>query len=349
MIQIRQGTRTLICIGSGGVGKTTMAASLAADLARSGKKILVLTIDPSQRLAQALGVKPDGKIHRVPLPQITGAAQNGELWSSVIDHQETFAWFLRSAAGKDSASVQKMLQNRLYQQLSGRLSGSQEFTSLISLYRHVSSGEFDLVVLDTPPSQHTWNFLKAPEKISALFNEGVASWFRDAGESQGMFRKILNMGTAQVLKALETLTGSLFMKELGDFFRAIQTWQQPLEKYIMQCHHLLTSSETEFILVTSLDSSRIFEAQKLAREIQKQGYRLNTVIINRIPQWIHSHAAGQSARLDGLADYYAQLEAELQTRLGRFGKMAIYRSPEQPQSGGDIRSLLDTADSIRLL
>lgn len=346
MIQIKSATKTLICIGSGGVGKTTMAASIAADLARAGKKILVLTIDPSRRLAQALGVQPDGKIHRVALP---GESPTGELWSCVIDHQETFAWFLKTAAGKDSANVQKMLQNRLYQQLSGRLSGSQEFTSLISLYRFVSSGEFDIVVLDTPPSQHTWNFLKAPEKISALFNEGVASWFRDAGESQGVFRKILNMGTAQVLKALETLTGSLFMKELGEFFRAIQTWQQPLEKYIMQCHHLLTSPETEFILVTSLDSSRIFEAQKLAREIQKQGYRLNTVIINRVPLWMGSHRAGQSAQIDKLADYYTQLETDLQSRLNRFGKMAIYRSPEQPQSSGDLKALLQTADSIRLI
>lgn len=343
MIQIKNTTKTLICIGSGGVGKTTMAAAISAGLAREGKKILVLTIDPSKRLAQALGIQPDGKIYRVPL----AAEAKGELWSGVIDHQETFAWFLTNAAGKDSANVQKMLQNRLYQQLSGRLSGSQEFTSLISLYRHVSSEVYDLVVLDTPPSQHTWNFLKAPEKISALFNEGVASWFRDAGESKGVFRKILNIGTAQVLKALETLTGSLFMKELGEFFRAIQTWQQPLEKYIMDCHRLLTSHETEFVLVTALDSSRISEAQKLAREIQKQGYRLSTVIINRIPQWMGLHTAGRSPRLDELAFYYNKLEAELQQRLNRFGQLSLYRSPEQPQTSGDAASLTTTADNIR--
>lgn len=341
MIRLLPTTKTLICIGSGGVGKTTMAASIAVGLANAGKKILVLTIDPSQRLAQALGIKADGELHRVHLP--TG---KGELWSCVIDHKKTFDWFIRNAAGQ--TDITSLMENRLYQQLSGRLSGSQDFTSLLSLQRFVSSGIYDLVILDTPPSQHTWSFLRAPEKISALFNEGVASWFRASPNSgTSLFKKVLNLGTTQVLKALETLTGSHFMKELSAFFQALQKWQGPLENYVMGCHRLLVSAETEFLLVTGLDSSRIFEAQKLSREIQKQGYRLTSVIVNRIPKWIGEAPLSGSIRLEEMRHYYQSLEIDLQSRLGQMrSSLKVYKCHELRQNVEDAKTLQNNFESL---
>ncbi|AGH94404.1 ArsA family ATPase [Pseudobdellovibrio exovorus] len=348
MMQLRPQTKTLICIGSGGVGKTTMSAALATGLAFEGKKILVLTIDPSQRLAQALGIRTDGEIEQVKLP----AKAKGELWSCVINHKKTFEWFLKNASGEAHESVEKILQNRLYQQLSGRLSGSQEFTSLISLYRFVSSKEYDLVILDTPPSQHTWSFLKAPEKISALFNEGVASWFRKAADndSRGVFKKLMNVGTTQVIKALEMMTGSQFMKELSAFFQAIQKWQGPLESYIMNCHRLLVSPDTEFIMVTSLDSSRLVEAQKLSREILKQGYRLTSVVINRVPVWTQETSAITSDHLKEIAKYYAQIEQDLTAHLGQMKKnLKVYKCPERSLKSEDVDALKQTYDSLQSL
>jgi anion-transporting ArsA/GET3 family ATPase len=344
MLKLANNTKTIICIGSGGVGKTTMSASLAVGYANQGKKVLVLTIDPSLRLAQSLGIKTDGEIHQVALDQNS----KGQLWSCVIDHKKTFEWFVRSASSSEaSADVESLLKNRLYQQLSGRLSGSQDFTSLISLYRFVSSGQYDLVILDTPPSQHTWNFLKAPEKISALFNEGVASWFRQDAEKVGMIKKILNVGTTQVLKALESLTGSHFMKELSAFFQAVQKWQKPLESYIMNCHRLLVAAETEFILVTSLDSSRINEAQKLSREIQKQGYRLSTVIINRVPDWTGLSINTNSARVNDLIQYYKSLENDLQSRLNSFkNSLKVYKCFELRQNSEDVKGLQKNFENI---
>lgn len=342
MISIFPSTKTLIFIGSGGVGKTTMAASVAVGQAVAGKKVLVLTIDPSMRLAQTLGIKTDGEIHRVQLNNSNG----GELWSCIINHQKTFEWFIRNASA--GADVEALLKNSLYQQLSGRLSGSQEFTSLISLHRFVSSKEYDLVILDTPPSQHTWNFLKAPEKISSLFNDGVASWFRQDGEDKpGVFKKILNLGTTQVLRALETLTGSFFMKELSAFFKAIQKWQSPLERYVMNCHRLLISSETEFIMVTALDASRITEAQKLSREIQKQGYRLTSIIINRIPTWVNTSEAAQSKRVQELKNYYVGLETDLQSRVKQFkNSLNVYKCFELRQNTEDVTGLQKNYDHI---
>lgn len=341
MITPAEKTKTLICIGSGGVGKTTLAAAIGVGLANSGKKVLVLTIDPSLRLAQTLGIKTDGNLYKVPLNQNVG-----ELWSCVINHKKTFEWFINSVS--DNSVSEPLLQNRLYQQLSGRLSGSQEFTSLISLYRHVNSKEFDLVILDTPPSQHTWAFLKAPEKISALFNEGVASWFRKDPENQPNFiKKVLNMGTTQVLKALETLTGSQFMKELSAFFTAIQKWQSPLENYVMNCHRLLVSPETEFVLVTGLDQSRIIEAQKLSREIQKQGYRLTSLIINRIPLLTSLQTQPSSPRIAELIKYYQSLENDLQSRMTVFkDSLKVYKCLELRQNSADAEILLETYKNI---
>ncbi len=345
MFKLAKETKTLICIGTGGVGKTTLAASLGVGIANEGKKVLVLTIDPSLRLAQALGIKIDGELHQI---KISG---QGELWSCVINHGKTFEYFIRAASKQKGEAVEKLLKNRLYQQLSGRLSGSQDFTSLVSLYRFVSSEEYDLVILDTPPSQHTWNFLRAPEKISNLFNEGIAKWFRDIdGEKTGVFKKILNLGTAQVLKALETLTGSQFIKELSAFFNVIQNWQKPLENYVMNCHRLLTSSSTEFLLVTSLDPSRLSEAQKLSREIKIQGYKLTSLVINRIPTWLETEVITVSPRIKELVLYYKSLENDLYSRMTHFkNQLKVYKCFELRQNNEDVTSLQKNYDEIVLV
>jgi anion-transporting ArsA/GET3 family ATPase len=346
MFKVASSTKTLVCIGTGGVGKTTLAASIGVGLAEQGKKVLVLTIDPSLRLAQALGVKPDGDLHKIK------GVGSGELWSCVINHQKTFEFFIRQAAEKKNQSaVERLLHNRLYLQLSGRLIGSQDFTSLVSLYRYVASGEYDLVILDTPPSQHTWNFLRAPEKISHLFNEGITKWFRDfEGEKVGVFKKILNVGTTQVLKALETLTGSQFIKELSGFFQAIQNWQKPLEDYVMNCHRLLTSPNTEFLLVTTLDPSRLAEAQKLSREIRTQGYKLTSLVINRVPMWLSAKSETSVARVNELIYYYQSLEKDLYSRLTHFkNQLKVYKCFELRQNSDDVQSLKNNFDQITIL
>lgn len=353
MIKINAKTKTLIIIGTGGVGKTTLAASFGVGLALAGKKILVLTIDPAKRLAQALNLKADGKLHKVKLPNREDGT--GELWSCVIDHQAAFHHFVREAASGHATdeAVDNLLKNKLYQQLSGKLSGSQDFTSLVTLYRYVNSGEYDLVILDTPPAQHTYTFLKAPEKIANLFNEGIASWFRDDAESSSLFKKILNVGTTQVLKALEMMTGSEFIKELSAFFKAIQKWQKPLEDYVMNCHRLLSSAQTEFVMVTGLDASRLTEAEKLSVEIQTQGYQLTSVIINRVPEWLATVdskkvLASKSPRLKDIIAYYQSLEKELQRRVRSFTtRQNVYKCYEFSQTNDHVQQLKDNFDGIK--
>jgi anion-transporting ArsA/GET3 family ATPase len=343
VIDLKPTTKTLICIGSGGVGKTTFAATVAVGKAHEGLKVLVLTIDPSLRLAQALGMKADGQIYDLTTAQM--GQKNGKLFACVIQHEKAFHDFIVKASDQklSATEIEKLTSNKLYKQLSTKLSGSQEFTSLFKLNQFVNSGDYDLVILDTPPAQHTWQFLKAPEKLSHLFNEGVASWFRDPRQADmGFFKKVINIGTKQVLKALESLTGADFIKELSLFFLAIQNWQGPLEKQVMDCHKILTSKTTEFALVTMLDPSRVVECQKISQEIHQEGYNLTMLIINKVPAWFKSsmdnNISFSSNKLQNLSSYYQKIASAIKDNQPRLSsaqfksQLKIYKCPEVSQN-----------------
>ena len=341
MIDVQSQTKTVICIGTGGVGKTTFAATLAFGKASEGLKVLVLTIDPSMRLAQALNIKIDGKIYDITTEEILRKSKNqGRISACVLQHEQIFQEFLFKATENKLTrqDIERLTQNKLYKQLSTKLSGSQEFTSLYKLNSFVQSGQYDLVILDTPPAQRTWQFLQAPEKLAQLFSEGIAGWFRTSASKQSFFKKALNVGTAQVLKALEMLTGAEFIKELSLFFQAIQNWQGPLEKQVLDCHGLLTSTKTEFFLITNLDSSRIQQAKQLSQEILVEGYNLTSLIINKVPEWIQIDDVYLSEKLKSFKSYFIAIEERIfqtsvsQSSTGIKSNLKLYKSPELSQN-----------------
>lgn len=296
----------LVCVGTGGVGKTTIAAALGAMAAEEGRKVIVLTIDPAQRLKTTLGLPDTGEIQDLQHPRI-----KGRMAAALINSKRTFDDFVLRAASK-SERAKKILENKLYIQLSTTLSGSQEFTALEKLCTVHESGEFDLIILDTPPSKHAMDFLKAPEKLSALFQERITKWFRDSEKGSVRFLTgLFQVGTKQVIKALELLTGSEFMTELADFFGTIHSWQARLEARTKQVHQLLVQPKTQFFLVCSYDRAKLSEAHRFGREIRKGGYHLKNVILNRAyPDWlpelgakaVPSTPAGQMA--NDWRDYY---------------------------------------------
>lgn len=348
---IFENSRVLVCVGSGGVGKTTVAASLGVLAAKEGKKVLVLTIDPAKRLAQTLGIEGCNDITKVP-----GQNFKGELYASVIDHKKTFDDFVLRAA-KKSESADKIFKNRLYQQLSTNLSGSQEFTSLEKLYSCYDSQEFDLIILDTPPTKHAIDFLHAPQKLTTLFSEGVAKWFRDPeGKKTGMIGHLLQAGTRQVIKILETLTGSNFIRELSDFFVNIEQWQGQLLKRTVDVHRMLVAPSTHFCLVTSFDQAKLREAEFFAKEIKKGGYHLRTVVLNRVfPYWLDLRSEKTSQKThQELMDLYSQMRSYYNQRDLIYQQFEaniksdarVFRIPDMVKDISDLSGLEEIGDLI---
>lgn len=275
--------KILVCAGSGGVGKTTVAASLGVAAAQSGMSVLVLTIDPARRLANALGLGSGDIFEATKVPDQNFA---GELYAMMVEPQAVFDEFIRrSAPNKDV--TEKLLSNTLYRQLSTTLSGSQEFTSLELLLTAHQSDQYDLIILDTPPAQHAIDFLRSPEKIYSLFQKSITQWFiRTDSENQGFLKKVFNKGTRLALDALERITGEGFITELSGFFENMAELQKTVSERSLMVHQLLSAPETGFVLVTAIDEAKLSEAELFNRDLQHTGARLSYLVVNRtFPLW----------------------------------------------------------------
>lgn len=276
--------KVIICTGSGGVGKTTVSASLGVLAAQKGYKVLVLTIDPAKRLKTTLGIGDDQDDVLVPDQNF-----KGKLFAGLVDEKKVFRDFLRNASDND-AIVERVLNNRLYKQLSTTLSGSQEFTSIIRLFEAVKSNKYDIVILDTPPAQHAIDFLTAPEKIYTLFQGPITKWFISEEEvNRNIFLKVVNKSTGIVLAVFRKITGSMFMDELSDFFLGLKTIQGRISEKTKSAGDMLHAQDTAFLLVTSFDQAKIQEAEEYYMDLKKGHYNLQGVVVNRaFPKWFKS-------------------------------------------------------------
>ena len=303
------GKKLIVCVGTGGVGKTTSVAMLGIAAAKQGKRTLLITVDPSQRLATSLGLRRGTS--RVSV--VKGEGLGGRLHGVVNYPTEVFDNFLRNSMGDDE-DFEKMSKNRLYDQLRNRLGGSQEFTSLEMLYEHVFSGEYDLVILDTPPAQNAIDFFEAPEKIHALFDSSVTKWFLKSEGSGGIFKKLLLGGSEKVLQSLQALTGVEFISELKEFFQLAQGCQEKLSLRMKEVYRLLSDSTTSFVLVTSFDEVKLVEAARFERELKKKGYRTDSLVVNRVfPEWL-SLQSEASTELAGVSDLREKMSNFYQSR-----------------------------------
>ncbi len=321
-----------MCVGSGGVGKTTMAASLAIRSRQLGRRTLVITVDPAKRLATAMGLDLTGVEERVVprLPDSLSVEAGGELSAAIVDSKKTFDEFILKHS-TDPDLIRRLSKNRLYQQLSTTLAGSQEFTALERLLQAIESNRYDLVILDTPPTQHAIDFLSAPERIRNLFQDGITKWFMNTEENagflkQGLIGSIIGRGTKVALKSLEILTGGRFIDELIDFFQSVQSIQKTLRERTERIHEILVSESATFVLVTSFDAAKLLEAQHLSGHLERYGYRLGACILNRaFPESLPDLASLQKEIPAPLADaaqrlvaFHARVKEDHETRFKLF-------------------------------
>jgi anion-transporting ArsA/GET3 family ATPase len=320
VIDLLKKHKILICAGTGGVGKTSMAASLGVMAASQGVRTLVLTIDPAHRLAQALGLeKRPGE--EVPVPAIPGLA------AAMIDPRREFDEFVLGAVDKGIA--RGLFNNRLYQQLVGNLNGSQEFTSLVKLVNVSKSGKYDLIILDTPPTQNAVDFLKAPERIYALFQDTVIGWFSNPQKEEGWIKRTLHRGTRIVTTALERVTGSVFIHELKDFFHHISFLQNRIAAISKETNDLIHSSKTGFVLVTGFDEAKLKEALEFHQDLEGEKLNLRAVIVNRwFPEWAEGHETLPKAweadpDFKSLKSFYDQFAHNFAQRQEAYEKFAV--------------------------
>lgn len=333
MIELLRNHKVLICAGTGGVGKTSLSAALGVLAAREGLRTLVLTIDPAQRLAQSLGIeKPPGR-------DVAVSGQKN-LSAAMIDARREFDEFVLGSVDKGIAK--ELFDNRLYQQLVSNLSGSQEFTSLARLLLSHRSGEYDLVILDTPPTQNAVDFLRAPERIYALFQESVISWFAKPDEKEGWIKRTLHQGTRLVTNALENVTGSTFLHELKAFFGHVSHLRERIARLSRDVTNLLHAENTGFILVTGFDEAKLKESLEFQRDLAEEDLNLRAVVVNRwFPEWTEGERLWPEAwqnepdfkklkdLYDQFAGYYkhrADVFTKLQGQIG--GTVPVIRLPE---------------------
>ncbi|MSX01729.1 MAG: AAA family ATPase [Actinobacteria bacterium] len=296
----------VICAGSGGVGKTTTAAALAAGLAANGKRVAVVTIDPARRLADALGLERlTNQPERVDEDRFADAGLKieGELWAMTLDSQRTFDELIETLS-PDAKTRDEILGNRIYQQLSGAVAGSQEFTAVAKLYELDRSGRFDAIVLDTPPSRNALDFLDAPDRLTGFF-EGRALKFLLA--PTGFAARALGVGTGAILGVMKRITGVELLEDLSVFFQALGGLIDGFRERAEAVRELLADPHTSFVVVTSPQRDSADEAIFFAEKLRSAKMNFAALIVNRVHRLGDSEESVQTP---------AKLAGQLGERLG---------------------------------
>ncbi|HEV7465375.1 MAG TPA: ArsA-related P-loop ATPase [Candidatus Dormibacteraeota bacterium] len=272
----------VVCCGSGGVGKTTLSAALGiAMVAELDRRVLVLTVDPARRLATALGIGKMG-VEPVPVPAArlrkAGIQPRGELVAAMLDMKS--AWDLmveRHAPNRESA--ERILANRFYQGISNAFVGSQDWMALETLYELHAGGEYDTVVIDTPPSRNALDFLEAPNRLSDFVGARLLSWL--AGPSRLGWRAI-NVAAAPFARMADRLIGAEVLGELAVFVREIQGLYGGIQERATEVYRLLRSPQTGFVVVTTLDPEPFAEAEFFCARLRDYRMPLRAVAVNRV-------------------------------------------------------------------
>jgi anion-transporting ArsA/GET3 family ATPase len=284
-----------ICAGSGGVGKTTASAALAAGLAARGQKVAVLTIDPAKRLADSLGLDELENEPRRVDPRLfdrAGVEMRGELWAMMLDAKATFDDLVRKHA-PDAETRDRILKNRIYRQISNALAGSQEYMAMEKLFEIHQEGRYDFLVLDTPPSRNALDFLDAPKRLTQFIEGRGMQMFM---KPTGFATRVVGKGSSMAFGVLKRVVGIDLLADLGEFFQAFSGMVSGFQERAKRVSELLADPATTFLIVCGPQGEPIEEAVYFHRKLVEAKLPVGGVIVNKVHYETEADLRGGAAR-----------------------------------------------------
>jgi anion-transporting ArsA/GET3 family ATPase len=286
-----------VACGSGGVGKTTTAAAAGAMAAvRHSGKVLVLTVDPARRLADALGLGGIGNTAKqVPAEafKAAGVKPRGELWAAMLDTKQSWDALVHRHA-PDRQTEQRILANPLYQNVSGRFVQSHDYIAMERLYELHSEGAFDLIVVDTPPTRHAVDFIEAPERMADFFSSRLLRLLIAPYRS-----RLVNVASRPFYQVADRILGSQFLEDIAEFFILFQTMYRGFVERARAVERLLRDRRTTFVVVSTLEAAPVREAEFFLKALAAKRFHLGALVLNRVlpPYLLDEEADARAARL----------------------------------------------------
>ena len=316
----------VVCAGSGGVGKTTTSAAVGLRAAVEGKKVAVLTIDPARRLASSLGLKElSNSPTKVPPRKFESAdlKPKGELWAMMLDTKTTFDEVVMQYAPTPE-QAERIIANRFYRNIAGTLSGTQEYMAMEKLYELFADGDYDMIVIDTPPTRNALDFLDAPKRMTDFFDSKVLKWFLlPYMKAGGGIFKVANVAATGFLRLVKRIVGSDVLEDTAEFFGNLEGMYDGFKQRARDVATLLQSDVTSFVVVTSPAEESVTEATFFASRLNESGLPFGALVVNRVhPKWADAIDVKprQVSRLDQGEDT-ARLLGKLITNEQQFSKV----------------------------
>jgi len=329
----------VVCCGSGGVGKTTVSATIALAAARAGRRSCVVTVDPARRLADALGVES------LPnTPTEVAGDWPGHLHALMLDSKGTFDDLVQRYA-RTPEQAQSILANRLYQNLAGALSGTQEYMAMEKLYELVHSEEFDIVVVDTPPTRNALDLLDAPRRLTRFLENRL---FRALLVPTKMSLRAVGVATQALLRTIAKVAGAEIVQDAVGFFQAFEGMEDGFRSRASAVHELLADPATAYVLVTSARPDAITEAGFFAEKLAERDVAVAALVVNRIAPAFGNgggdRAASPAPELGALEANLAALNAMAAREESAFSGLAAQVAPAPvgriPLFGQDVHELV---------
>ena len=283
---------TIVCAGSGGVGKTTTAAVLAMEAARRGRRAVVVTIDPAKRLADTLGIE---SLNNEP-KRIDGD-WSGELWAMMLDTKSTFDGLVQTYS-EDPDQAARILANPFYRNISGALSGTQEYMAGEKLYELHANPAYDLVVVDTPPTRNALDFLDASRRLTRFLDHRL---YRMLMTPTRAYMKAVNVAAQAFVRTVGKVVGGEVLDDALSFFQAFEGMEAGFRQRAAAVQALLTAEETAYVLVASPRADTVDEATYFAEKLAQTHLPVEALIVNRMhPRFGDGRAEADRARADTL-------------------------------------------------